>query len=177
VALKPTIFKFNINLSDLDRDYYQELNLTIAQHPSETKERMMARIAAYCINAQERLSFTKGLSEIEQPDIWCRTLDDQIALWIDVGEPDVDRIKKASHKAKMVKIYTFNSKSDVWYEQSKSKLSNLSVSIIQFKWEQIQAFAALLERTMSLSFMITANTAYVTFGSYQCEIQWLELQS
>ncbi len=94
MALKPTIYKLNINLSDLDRDYYDTIDLTLAQHPSETLERMMARVVAFCINAEEHLKFTKGLSEIEEPDIWARTLDDQIALWIDVGEPDVERIKK-----------------------------------------------------------------------------------
>jgi uncharacterized protein YaeQ len=60
MALKPTIFKLQISLSDLNRNYYDTLNLTLAQHPSETVERMMARVLAFCINAQERLVFTKG---------------------------------------------------------------------------------------------------------------------
>ena len=80
MALKPTIYKFRISLSDLNRNYYDSLNLTIAQHPSEKIERMMVRVLAYCINAQENLTFTKGLSEIDEPDIWVRTLDDQISL-------------------------------------------------------------------------------------------------
>lgn len=93
MALKPTIYKHRISLSDLNRDYYDTLNLTVALHPSETIERMMVRVLAYCINAQEHLTFTKGLSEIEEPDIWLRSLDDQIRLWVDVGEPSADRIK------------------------------------------------------------------------------------
>lgn len=177
MALKPTIYKLNISLSDLDRDYYDELNLTIAQHPSETAERMMARVVAFCINAQNGISFTKGLSEIEQPDIWCRTLDEQIALWIDVGEPDFERVKKASHKAHSVKIYSFNSKSDVWWQQSKAKLVPLKASFYQFDWPEIQAFAALLQRTLSISLMITANIAYITVDGQQCEVCWRELSS
>ena len=96
MALKPTIYKLRISLSDINRNFYDALNLTIAQHPSETLERMMARILAFCINAQEHLEFTKGLSAVDEPDIWVKSLDDQITLWIDVGEPAVDRIKKAS---------------------------------------------------------------------------------
>lgn len=112
MALKPTIYKLRISLSDLNRNYYDTLNLTLAQHPSETLERMMVRALAFCINAQEHLVFTKGLSEIDEPDIWVRTLDDRIALWIEVGEPSVERVKKAGQKAKTVKIYCFNAKAD-----------------------------------------------------------------
>ncbi len=103
MALKPTIYKFNISLSDINRNYYDTLNLTVAQHPSENPERMMARVLAFCLNAQELLVFTKGLSEPDVPDIWVRTLDDQVALWIDVGEPAVERIKKATRLAKSVR--------------------------------------------------------------------------
>ena len=89
MAIKPTIYKLKIALSDLERNHYDTLNLTLALHPSETLERMMVRVLAYCINAQAHLSFTRGLSAIEEPDIWARTLDDQISLWIDLGEPSV----------------------------------------------------------------------------------------
>ena len=75
MALKPTIYKFKIALTDLNRNYYDTLNLTIAQHPSETLERMMVRMLAFCINAQESLSLTKGLSTVEEPDLWAHTPD------------------------------------------------------------------------------------------------------
>ena len=175
MALKPTIYKLNIALSDLNRDYYDTIDLTLALHPSETLERMMARVVAFCINAEERLKFTKGLSEIEEPDIWARTLDVQIALWVDVGEPDVERIKKATRKAQSVKVYCFNSKSDVWWEQSKAKFTRLSAEVYRFEWSEIQALAAMVQRTMSVSFMITGDSAYITIDPGQCEISWSKL--
>ncbi len=177
MALKPTIFKLKISLSDLNRNYYDTLNLTIAQHPSETLERMMARILAYCINAQEYLVFTKGLSAVEQPDIWARTLDDQIALWIDVGEPAVDRIKKATRLASEVKVYCFNSKSDVWWQQAQAKISKLKASIFQFQWQAIQSVASMLQRTMDFSVTITGDSAYIATESGEKEITWLSLQN
>ncbi len=177
MALKPTIYKFKIALSDLNRDYYDSLNLTVAQHPSESHERMMTRVLAFAINAQEHLSFTKGLSEIDDPDIWAKSLDGQLQLWIDVGEPATDRIKKATRLAKEVKVYSFNSKSDVWWQQNQDKFNQLSASIFQFKWEDIQSLAKLVERTMDLSITITGDSAYIAAALGECEVSWVNLKA
>ena len=176
MAIKPTIYKLKISLSDLNRNYYDTLNLTMAQHPSETVERMMVRVLAYCINAQEHLAFAKGMNDVDEPDIWARTLDDQLILWIDVGEPAVDRIKKASRLAQAVKIYSFNSKSDVWWDQAQEKISQLKASIYRFDWLNIQALAALVQRTMKISVTITGDSAYVATELGECEVNWLVLQ-
>ena len=175
MAIKPTIFKFRISLSDLSRDYYDTLNLTIAQHPSETTERMMVRVLAYCINAQEFLSFTKGLSNVDEPDIWAKTLDEQISLWIDIGEPSLDRIKKACRHSDTVKVYSFNTKSDVWWDQDASKFSQLDASFYRFEWADILNLAQLVERTMDFSVTITDDSAYIATNLGECEIPWVQL--
>ena len=176
MALKPIIYKLRITLSDIDRNYYDTLNLTIAQHPSETLERMMVRVLAFCINSQEQLAFTKGLCAVDEPDIWVHTLDNQITLWIDVGEPAVDRIKKATRLSQTVKVYSFNSKSNVWWDQGRAKFNELAASIFQFQWESVQALAALVQRTMDLSITITGDSAYVAAESGECEVSWIPLQ-
>ena len=176
MAQKSTIYKFRIALSDLERNYYDALNLTIAQHPSESLERMMARLLAFSINAKVGLVFTKGLSSVEEPDIWIRTLDEQTSLWIDVGEPSVDRIKKASRQAREVKVYSFNSKSDVWWEQGRSKFAMLKASIFRFDLQSVKAFAALIERTMDFSITITGNSAFIAADLGECEVAWESLQ-
>ena len=176
MAIKPTIYKLRISLSDLNRDYYDTLNLTIAQHPSETHERMMVRALAYCLNAEEGLAFTKGLSSVDDPDIWLKSLDEQITQWIDVGEPSVDRVKKATRSAQNVKVYCFNTKSDVWWEQSKSKLNMLKASIYRFKWEDFVKLASFVERTMDMSVTITGNSAYVATNLGECDVSWERLQ-
>ena len=177
MALKPTIYKFKVSLSDLNRDYYDQLNLTVALHPSENIERMMTRVLAYCINAQEYLSFTKGLSAIEEPDIWLRGLDDQLLLWIDVGEPAFDRIKKATRIAKQTRIYSFNSKSAMWWQQNQDQFKKLNVGVFQFQWTQIQSLAELLERTMDMSITITGDSAYIAAGLGEVEVSWETLQA
>lgn len=177
MALKPTIYKLKIDLSDIDKNHYETLSLTVAQHPSETLERMMARVLAYCINAQQDLAFTKGLSEPDEPDLWVHTLDDQLMLWIDVGEPAADRIKKATRLAPAVKVYSFNSKSDAWWNQESKLFTDLTASVFQFKWEEIQLLAGLVDRTMGLSVTISGDSAYCATESAGCEVTWCTLQA
>jgi len=177
VAIKPTIYKARISLSDLERDYYDSISLIIAQHPSETLERMMVRVLAYCINAQEGIELTKGLDEVEEPDLWVRTMDEQTNLWIDVGEPAPDRVKKACNRSRAVKVYSFNTKSDVWWSQGEAKFSRLNASVYRFPWESIAALALLVERTMDLSVTITGDSAYVAANRGEIEVTWEVLQS
>ncbi|MFT5175168.1 MAG: hypothetical protein ACI8W7_003357 [Gammaproteobacteria bacterium] len=176
MALKATICKLNIALSDLDRNYFDTLNLTIAQHPSETIERMMVRVLVFCLNAQENLQFTKGLSAVDEPDLWVRTLDGRTLLWLDVGEPSADRMKKARRLAPMVKVYSFNSKSNAWWDQGRKKFADLNVSIFRLNWQSVQSLAALQQRTMVLSMTLTENSAYIATESGECEVTWEPLQ-
>lgn len=177
MATKPTIYKLRIALSDLERNYYDTLNLTVALHPSETPERMMARVMAYCINAQEGLSFAKGLSDVDEPDLWVRTMDDQTTLWVDVGEPSVERVKKASRQARLVRVYSFNSKSDVWWEQGKSKFGMLKAEIFRLNHLEIERLTELLTRTMDMSVTITGQSAFVASDNGEVEVNWEILQS
>ncbi|MGX5174273.1 YaeQ family protein [Aliikangiella sp. IMCC44653] len=176
MAIKPTIYKLSADLTDINRDVYQSVQLTIAQHPSETTERMMARILAFCLNQTERLEFCKGLSDVDEPDIWEKSLDDQILLWIELGEPSVERIKKATRLAKRTLIYSFNSKSEVWWQGIAAKAQQLAVEVIQFNWQEIESLAALCERTMHCSITITGNSAYIATEKGECEVNWNNLK-
>ncbi len=177
MALKPTIYKLRIALSDLERNYYDTLNLTVALHPSETPQRMVARVMAYCLNAQEGLVFTKGLSDVEEPDIWVRTMDDKTTLWIDVGEPDPDRVRKSERKAETVKVYSFNAKSETWWQQSHGKLAAVNADIVRFKHEAINQLTDMLARTVDWSVTITGQSAYVAGDAGSVDIAWEFLQS
>ncbi len=184
MALKPTIYKFSISISDLNRDLYDSVSLTVALHPSETIERMMARIITYCLNLQttkqqtnqQALTFTKGLSEVDEPDLWLKSLDDQILLWIELGEPSFDRIKKAYRNAKAVKVYSYNSKSDTWWQQNKNQFNRLPVEVTQFDAQSITLLSEMLERSMSISVTITGDSAYVATAKGEIEVTWNSLQ-
>ena len=175
MALKPTIFKMTINVSDLNDDRYEAINLTVAQHPSETLERMMARILAFSLNNQEFLTFTKGLSVADDPDIWAKSLSDEFLLWIDVGEPAFDRIKKASRQAKAAKVYSFNTKSDVWWQQSQADFAKLNVDVYQFEFSQVQALTKQVKRSMELSITISGDSLYIASDLGECEVVYIKL--
>lgn len=162
MALKPTIYKFKIDISNLDDDIYESLELTVAQHPSESIQRMLVRVLAYCLNVHSELSFTRGLSAIDEPDLWQKTLDDRIVKWIEVGEPETDRVKKASRRAEQVYIYSFNSKSDVWWSQNKRKLLDLNARVFKFDSGDVERFSALLSRTMNFSLTVSESTLFVS---------------
>jgi uncharacterized protein YaeQ len=175
VAIKPTIYKLTISLSDLNRDIYEPLNLTIARHPSETLERMMVRVLGFCLNTREQLVLCKGLSDTDEPDIWAHSLDGNLELWIDVGEPSVERIKRASRIAKQVKVYAFNSKAPTWWQQNQTQLREIDVSVSRFPWEQVQALAAIIDRGIDLSITISENSVFVASELGECELT-LEFQ-
>lgn len=177
MALKPTIYKFRISLSDTNRDLYDSTQLTVAQHPSETVPRMMARILAFCVKWQPDLALTKGLSTTEEPDLWVKSLDDQILLWVDIGEPALDRMKKACRLAKEVDVFSFNSKSEVWWDQIKNKAHQYDANIYRFDWNGIEALSETIERSMDLSVMITGDSLFVDSDKGSVEISLESLQS
>lgn len=132
MALKATIVKAELSIADMDRHYYQDHSLTIAQHPSETDERLMVRLLAFILHAHQDLVFGKGLSTEDEPDLWLKDLTGDIELWIDVGQPDERRIRKACGRAQQVVIYSYGGRgAELWWEQNRSALErhgNLSVS-------------------------------------------------
>src|SRR5512147_3279852 len=105
MALKSTIFKAELQISDMDRNYYGSHSLTIARHPSETDERMMVRLLAFALHANEGLAFGRGLSTDDEPDLWQRDLTGAIRLWIDVGLPDEKLLRRACGRADEVVVY------------------------------------------------------------------------
>lgn len=176
MALKPTIYKFRLSISDTNRDLYHSPQVTIAQHPSENTERMMARILAFCVKYQPELSFTKGLSSTEEPDLWSKTLDGMIAQWIEVGEPSLDRIKKATRLAQRVDIFSFTSKSDIWWEQTKNKSYQYNAHIYRLSSQGIEALSSVIERGMDLSVMISGTSIFIDCdkGSFEVQIETLQ---
>ena len=131
MALSATICKADLNIVDMDRHYYQQHILTVAQHPSENDERLMIRLLAFALHADEFLSFTKGLSTDDEPDLWQKSLSGEIELWIELGLPSEKRLKKACGRAQQVILYTYGTGSaEQWWKQIQpqvSRFKNLSV--------------------------------------------------
>ncbi|QNB06183.1 YaeQ family protein [Herbaspirillum frisingense] len=151
MALKSTIFKAELQISDMDRHYYQQHALTIARHPSETDERMMIRVLAFALNASESLAFGKGLSDTDEPDLWQKDLTGAIELWVEVGQPDDRAILKACGRADRVLVYSYSSVSNIWWNQTGSRVERAkNLKVVNIPAEASQALAALAQRTMQL---------------------------
>jgi uncharacterized protein YaeQ len=151
MALKSTIYKAELQISDMDRHYYQSHPLTIARHPSETDERMMIRVLAFALNASETLGFGKGLSDTDEPDLWQRDLTGAIDLWIEVGQPDDRAILKACGRSDKVIVYSYSSVSNIWWNQTGSRVERAkNLRVVNIDAEASQALAALAQRSMQL---------------------------
>ena len=178
MALGATIFKAAVQVSDMDRGYYHEHALTIARHPSETDERMMVRVLAFCLHASEGLSFGKGLSSDDEPDIWEKDLTGAIVTWIDVGQPDDRRIRKACGRAREVFVYSYGAQvARAWWEQVGAKLEKIrNLTVVRLP-AGTRDLAALAERNMRLTCTIEDRHVWLARDDKSVEIALETLKS
>ncbi|MBC7531487.1 MAG: YaeQ family protein [Oligoflexus sp.] len=173
MALKATIFKLDLTVSDITRGYYEDHALTIARHPSETDLRMLVRLAVFALNAHENLAFTKGLSTTDEPDLWQKSLTGEIEHWIDLGQPIDKRIRQSCGKATKVSIYTYQKNTvNMWYETVKEtaeRFKNLSVVHLALSDENL--VARLIDRTMKLNCVIEDDQMQLSNDSDTLTIQ------
>jgi len=162
VALKATIFKAELQVSDLDRGHFATHALTIARHPSETDQRMMVRLLAFALNAHDLLEFGRGLSAEDEPDLVQRDLTGAIQLWIEVGLPDEREVRKASGRSRAVKVYTYGGRgAALWWEQNRAALERLdNLTVVDIPEDAVQALAAMAERNMRLDCTIQEGQLY-----------------
>lgn len=183
MALKATIHKAQLQIADMDRHVYGDHALTIARHPSETDERMMIRVLAYALNVPAddhngRLEFTKGLSDVDEPDLWQLDLTGEVQHWIDLGQPDERRLMKAHGRARRVSVYSFASSTPVWWSNLENKLTRAPrLAVWQIPAEQSQALIALAERSMQLQISIQDGSIYVSTNSASVEIHPVALKA
>jgi uncharacterized protein YaeQ len=148
--------KVELQISDMDRHYYDSHQLTLAKHPSETDERLMIRVLAFALNAHAALEFGRGLSSDDEPDLWQRDLTGLIERWIEVGQPDEQRIRRACGRAREVLVYTYSGRSAaLWWEKNAGALERCrNLSVIDIATAASLALAALADRNLSLQCLI-----------------------
>ena len=163
MALKATIYKAELQIADMDRNYYQQHLLTLARHPSETDERLMIRVLAFAIHASEALVFTKGLFDTEEPDLWQKDLTGAIELWVEVGQPDDKRLMKACGRAEKVVVYSYSATSHIWYKQLANKLERAkNLSVINIPADASAQLQKMANRNMQLQCTIQDGQIWLT---------------
>ncbi|ABM24368.1 MULTISPECIES: YaeQ family protein [Shewanella] len=164
MALKSTVFKVNLQIADMDRNYYQDHQLTLAQHPSETDGRMMVRLLAFIINASDTLSFSKGLCVDDEPELWDKSLSGEINLWVEFGQADEKWLRKASGRAKAVQLFTYGGRSvPIWWKQNQQALERYqNLKVWNIAEDSVTAMEALVGRNIALQVSISEGQIWLS---------------
>jgi uncharacterized protein YaeQ len=172
MALTATIRKAELQISDMDRGYYASHTLTLAQHPSETDDRLMVRLLTFALNADDRLEFGRGLSVDDEPDLWRRDYTGDVELWIELGQPDESRLRKAAGRARAVQLVTYGGRAaDIWWDRNASALKKLStLDVMDLPGEFVTEWGAQIERTMQWDVQIQDGEVQLTSDKAQLSV-------
>jgi len=174
MATKSTVIKVKLAIADMDRHYYQTHSLTLARHPSENDQRLMARLLAFALNASESLSFSSSLSSDDnEPELSEKSLTGDILLWVSFGTPDEKWLRKASSRAQKVQVFAYGANSvPVWWQQNQKALERYdNLSIWELPESELADMASLVSRGMTLQCNISEGEISVSSetGSYNLE--------
>ncbi len=166
MALTATIYNFAIELADVDRGVYESLALKVAQHPSETEERLVTRVLAYCLEYAEGITFSRGISDPDEPAITVRDLTGTITAWIEVGAPDAPRLHKASKAAPRVVVY-IEKPAVIYLRQLTGERIHRAeaIDIREIDRELVAGLVERLDRRMTLTLSVTDGHLFVSHGT------------
>jgi uncharacterized protein YaeQ len=165
VALTATIYNFDVQLSDVDRNVYETLSLRVAQHPSESEEYLVTRVLAYCLEYADGIAFSKGIAEPDEPAVVIRDLTGALRVWIEVGAPDAQRLHKASKASPRVVVYTHKDPARLVQQLSGERIHKAeSIEIRAIDRALLDALVARLDRRTSWELAVSAGHLYLTTG-------------
>lgn len=162
MAIGATIHTFTVNLADVDRGVYEELTLRVAQHPSETPAYMMTRVLAYCLEYEEGIGFSEGISSVAEPAILVRDLTGRVTGWIEVGAPDATRLHYGSKLADRTTIYTHRDPAKVVLPWAGKTIHNAeAITLHSFDPGFIDDAVGALERRSTMTLSVTEGQLYL----------------
>jgi uncharacterized protein YaeQ len=177
MAQNATVYKVELSVADMDRNYYETHKLTVAKHPSETDERLMVRIVAFALNAHENLAMTKGLSADDEPDIWQKSLSGELDVWVSLGLPSEKVVRQSCSKAERVIVYPYGGRTaEIWWEKIKGSTIRFdNLEVVNFSEKETGELARLASRTMKLQINIQEGDVMVSAGDdivYVSPLRW-----
>jgi uncharacterized protein YaeQ len=166
MALTATLYNFDVELADADRQVYESLALRVARHPSESEEYLVARLLAYLLEFEEGIEFSRGVSDPDEPAIAIRDLTGAIRTWIDIGTPDGARLHKASKAAARVAVYTHKDPAQFLKQLAGERIHRAeALELYAIDRALVGALVARLERRVAFSVSVTDRELYVSIGS------------
>lgn len=162
MALTSTIYHFGIQLADVDRGVYENLELRLARHPSETAEFMLTRLLAYCLEYTEGIAFTEGVAAVDEPAVLVRDLTGRITAWIEVGAPDAERLHRGSKHAGRAAVYTHRDPQPLLAQLAGQRIHRAEqIPLHAFGRSFIAEAATALDRRNTVSLSITERQLYL----------------
>jgi len=178
MASNATIYKALLQIADMDRQHFQDHALTLARHPSETEERMMVRVLAFALYADEALSFGRGVGTEDEPALWRRDFTGAIDCWIEIGQPDEKTLRRACGRSTQVIVYAYGARSaEVWWANQSpalGRLKNLAVTLLPM--ENVRALAGMARPTMQLEWTIQDGHIWLADGAQTLHLELQRLK-
>ena len=166
MALGATLYNFDIELTDNDRQVYESLALRVAQHPSESDEYLIARVVAYLLEFTEGIAFSRGVSDPDDPTIAIRDRTGAITTWIDVGTPEAARLHRASKAAGRVAVYTHKDPAQFLKQLAGHRIHRAeALELYAIDRALVSALVERLERRVAFSVSVTDRELYLSIGS------------
>jgi uncharacterized protein YaeQ len=163
MALTATMYVFEVELADSDRNVYQALELRLARHPSETSEYLLARLLAYCLEYTEGIAFSRGLSDPDEPAPAVRDLTGGLRAWIEVGAPDAARLHRASKASPRVAVYAHRNAAQLAERYRSARIHRAdSLELYALDSEWLSSLTAGLTRRMALALTVAERHLYLS---------------
>jgi len=169
MALTATLYHLQITLSDVDRGVYEDVDLRIARHPSESLRFMLTRTIAYCLSLAEGIAFSKdGIASTDDPPIAVRDPTGVLLEWIDVGSPAAERLHKATKAARSVSLFTAMPLTQLRRDAAAiHKVETIAVWRLEPAF--LDALEASVDRKCKIELARTDGQLYVTIGETSIE--------
>lgn len=166
MAQTATLYTLTVDLSLVDRGVYETLDLKVARHPSESAEYMVTRVLAYCLEYQEGIAFTDGVSAGDDPPVLVRDLTGRITTWVEIGMPSAERLHRASKLGARVAVYTHRDIRQVLAQLAGERIHRAAeIPIYELDRAVVDACAAALDRRSSLTVNLTDGHLYLDIGT------------
>jgi uncharacterized protein YaeQ len=164
VALQATVYRFVIQLSDVDRQVYDALDLRVARHPSETVRYMLTRTLAYALSYEEGIAFSKGgVSQTDEPPVLIRDATGLLRAWIDIGSPSADRLHKAAKAAERVAVFTHSDLASLRHEATTRTIHRAAaIQVWRIEPRLLDALEPKVGRHTAFDLLRSAGQLYVT---------------
>ena len=160
-----TIYRFNLDLSDIDRGVYETLDLRMAMHASEDADRLVIRVLARALAHTDQLEFGRGLGYPDDAALWAHNLTGQVDTWIEIGLPSAERLHRVSKRCPEVIVYTNKPKDSLLKEWRRRKIHRADeIQVYHLPNKLVQGLTKDLDRRVSWFLTIQDQTLTVTTG-------------